>query len=633
MKTFCLTLLLLFVGVFSVTANAAPPLVVLLLPGTSLQDWQNADAPHLHRLIQTGALAVMNTRTAHFPGLHGRETPESVLLTLGAGSRAAGAALPAGALPEQWTGEKMRPDLSVCLDWPAVVSANRNIGYDLRLGSLAGTLAAHGVSLAAGGGQAADWVAAGSDGTVRRVSTLKTAPQQCVIWDAGRSIPAADTIIGAAAAQAAVSGGRLIVLSPYPSDTGYARNERLTPVLVWGVGVPAGLLRSVSTRRAGLVTDTDFAPSVAAYFGIPRTSFEPQPFGFAWSASASPKSLQTMTTIVDQSVRQSEGLRVLPYLAAVLGSWRLAVTLLNHRRPLAGFWALAPQAALTAALFAVSLHSFWTLLPALLALTLLLTRFLRAGWVLTILTGAVTLVLIADMLLGDSLMRGSLLGYSAIEGARYYGIGNEAMGLLLGSALTATAALWPCGKTMRVLLAAVLALVILLLGSSGAKAGGVLVSLAVFGAFLVTVSGRRWTVRTALTLGIVVIAGLAAAAFGNAFLFPASRTHIGEAVQRIAAGGGGEAVDIVRRKLAVEGRLAYHSAWAALLWAGVFCLSVLWRRTPASSRAEAALRAAGVVGLLTCLLFNDAGAVAAAIFVVPLWSGTITQKQGLPAAL
>ncbi len=660
MKVFCLCVWLLCFcvwllgGLLARTAAAPPALVVILLPG-SLQDWQNADAPHLHHLMQTGAIAVMNTRTAHRAGAQERETPQSALLTLGAGSRAAaigtvasflqaraqapGTAAPVGALFERRTGLSPRAGQSVCLDWPAVIKANTDLGYDLHLGALADALAAHGYSIEAGGGLDADWVAAGSSGAVQHVSKLQAAPGLCLVWDTGTNITKADAVVGIAAAQTAALGSRLVVVSPYARAAEYAQNERLMPVLVWGKDVPAGLLLSPSTRRPGLVTNTDFAPSVADYFGIMRSEFRPLPFGFAWSVQ--PSSVSVMSGSVPKAARisrdaiqQARGMRLLPYLAAVLGFWLLAATAAVCRGFTPGAWTLVPLAALAAALFAVSLPSFWVLLPCVFGLTLALTRFVGRSSALAFMAAGVTLALITDLVTGNHLMQRSLLGYSAIEGARYYGIGNEAMGLLLGAALTAIAHFWPAGKATRLALALLMGGIVLLLGSAGAKAGGVLVSLAVFGTFLYAVSGRRWTGRTAILLTAVVAGGMALTALGDAFLMPAhAHSHIGEAVRRIASGGPGEAGDIIRRKLMVEGRLAYHSAWAVLLWAGVLCTGILWQRTPLKrqlkGQAEAAFRAAGLVGIFACLLLNDAGVVAAAIFTALLWCEAIS-KKGLP---
>ncbi len=637
MRLFCFWLLggLWLVSGLPVMAAASPPaLVVVLLPG-SLHAWQSADAPHLHFLMRTGALAVMNTRTAHRAGRQERESPQSALLTLGAGSRAAGTAsaagfsltqtkllgtaVPLGTLFERRTGLVPSAGQSVCVSWPAIVQANANLGYDLSLGSLADTLTAHGFRVEAGGGPDADWVAAGSSGMVTHSARLQAAPGLCLIWDAGTNIPAADAFIQAAAAQTAALGSRLLVVAPYAPDADFARNERLTPVLLWGKDVPHGLLTSPSTRRPGLVTNTDFAPAAASYFGIARPGFHPLPFGFAWSARASNAAVSEAARISQEAVQQAQGMRLLPYLAVALGVWLLAATAASYRQIPIEALTLVPLAVLSAALFSMSAPSFWILAPCLLALTALLTRTVGRSNAGTFMAATVTLTLIGDMMTGSHLMQRSLLGYSAIEGARYYGIGNEAMGLLLGSALTVMVRFWSSGKTTQLTLVAFMGGIVLLLGSAGAKAGGVLVSLAVFGTFLLAVSGRRLTGRSAALLIAVALAGIMLAALGDAFLAPAhAQSHLGEAVRRIASGGSGEAADIIRRKLAVEGRLAYHSAWAVLLWTGILCTGLLWRRMSAV-QTQAALRSAGLVGMVTCLLLNDAGVVAAAIFTAVLW--------------
>lgn len=624
---------------------ATPPaVVVVLLPPATLRDWQAADAPTLHRLIQTGALGVLNTRTAHQAGRQERENSQAVLLTLAAGARAAGSPqsrfLPASALVpgteasasavfERRTGIKPNTGQSVCLGWPAVLAANQNLGYDLRLGSLADTLAAHGVSVASGGGPDADWLAAGDGGAVQHIPALRAGPGRCLIWDAGSDMASADKVLTDAATQVADLQGRLVVLSPLAGD---AMQRQLAPVLVWGPGIPAGLLHSPSTRRPGLVTDTDFAPSVAALFGISRTQFGSVPFGFVWFPEAATDAAGACRQINEEAVRQSQGMRLLPYLAAALGVWILGVTLLTARFTVPAAVLFVPLAGLTAALFAVSVSAFGLLLVVLLLVVLLgvSSRLAGSSYLLTTISVFLTLVLCADTVTGSVLMHRGLLGYSVLEGARYYGLGNEAMGLLLGAALVAVARLRQPSKWARLVLLGAMAVIVLLLGTAGAKAGGVLVSLAVFGVFLLAVNGRRPTTKLIALLAGVILAGIAAAAFGDAFLHTGTHSHIGEAIRRIMSGGAGEAWDIVRRKLAVEGWLAYHSAWAALLWLGLLCTAWLWRRTPAADRREKALRLAGGVGIAACLLLNDAGVVAAAIFTALLWSAAALQTKSLP---
>lgn len=594
------------------SAQARPPMTVILLPGTSLAEWLSVKAPHLHQLMETGALALMNTRTARLPSDHQRETPESAVLTLGAGARAAGRSQQMSYLP-------------------MLVAANTQLGYQIRLGNLTDALAAHHIGIACGGGPLAALLAAGSDRTVTSFSKLKVSNDQCLIWDAGPNISQADTLIGEAARQTAALHGRLLVLSPFASDDAYRRGERLTPILEWGENIPIGLLLSASTHRSGLVTNTDFAPTVADYFGLKREDFIVRPFGDLWKAVPAPASERTLLRIQTQSVQQAQGMKLLPYLAVALAIWMLAGTLLK----LHWSWSLLPAALLTAALYSNSFVALiiWGSIAFLMAYVF--SKHFGNQAALLALFAITAVSLIIDMLTGCRLMQRNLLGYSAIEGARYYGIGNEAMGVLIGALLVLAARFWPFLPRARWAVFLLFAAISLLLGSAhaGAKAGGVLVSLAAFGTLGFTLCGGRWTGRVVLALAVGIVSVMGMVAIGDALLGRSEHSHLGEAVRRIEWGGIKEAGDIVTRKLAVEAHLAYHSAWALLLWGGLVCLIVLWRRNKTETVEDSALKLGGMVAIAACLALNDAGVVASALCLIPIWCDSMTaieRKKPLP---
>ncbi len=596
--------LLLLLLTLPTAAHAAPKrVVVVLLPGTSLTQWRTANAPILHRLMAGGALAVMNTRTARLPTDHARETPASALLTLNAGSRAAA---PSGA--------------NIEADWPALVRQNQHLGYDVCLGNLTDALTAAGVGVYAGGGPGAAFLAASGSGQ------CVPAPAACVpgltVWDAGPDAAAADALLARFAAEVQSSGGRLVVLSPYAGDADYRAGRRLTPVLVWGPGISAGLLYSPSTHRAGLVTNTDFAPAIAAEFGVTRANFPSRPFGQAWTAVAAPNAADTVTRLEAEAVRQAHSLAILPYVALGLALAVALGTVLALRGSLPPVWPLGIAAVLAALLLAAT--------PTGVAANLL---FLTATWfgvkqrgahtALLSLFGIIVAVLCLDMLTGSSLMHRSLLGYSAIEGARYYGIGNEAMGLLIGSLLVLASRLWTGSKAKQGAILGGLGLICLLLGApnAGAKAGGVPVSLLAFGTLLLMLRGRKWSARMMLGLGLGAAALLAGAAGLDLLLSHGhAPSHLGEAARRIGSSGWGEAQSIILRKVAVEARLAWHSAWAAPLWIGLAC--VVFTRQPKTA-ADRALRAAGLTAVGACVALNDAGVVAGALCVLPVWCGLV----------
>ena len=605
----CIVLLLLALATL---AHADPKrVVVVLLPGTSLSQWRTANAPTLHRLMATGALAVMNTRTARLAGGQTRETPESALLTLNAGSRAAA---PAGARARS--------------DWPALVRDNERLGYDVRLGNLTDTLAAAGISVCAGGGSDAALLAA--SGTGQYHPAWASAAPGLIVWDIGPNPAAADALLGRFAEDIQGGGGSLIVLSPFAGDADYRAGRRLTPLLVWGPGIGAGLLYSPSTHRAGLVTNTDFAASIAAEFGVTRDGFPSRPFGQAWKAVPTPNAVESVTHLEGEAVTQAHSLAILPYVALALA---LAVALgtgLALRNHLPALVPLGIAALLAALLFAATPIETLAGFLLLTAAAGLAAKRTGAQATLLALSGLSAAALCLDMVTGSHLMHRSLLGYSAIEGARYYGIGNEAMGLLIGTLLVLAARLWSLDKRRQRAILGVLGLVCLLLGASnaGAKAGGVLVSLLAFGALLLTLRGSKLSVRAVLGLGLGAAALLAGAVGADLLLTHGQgHSHLGEAARRITAGGWGEAQSIMARKLAVEVRLAWHSAWAVPLWAGLICV-LLTRQSRAD--ADRGLRAAGLTAVAACVALNDAGIVAGALCVLPVWCGLVVSGEDRP---
>lgn len=632
--------LLILVALFCLPTPSSAhtgPLIVILLPGTGLRDWRSADAPCLHRLLATGALAMMNTRTARLPNDRNRETQESSTLTLGAGSRAAsvsgvgifrkpntplpGLDLTVGEAYARRMGVHPRPGTDVDPAWPGLLKANQGRGYDIRIGNLADTLENTGIPVKAGGGPLSALVAADNRGEVVPVPSLRRAADECLVWDAGGDIHAADGVLQQASAVTRATAGMLIVLSPCASDADYAQGRRLTPILEWGTNVPAGLLKSPSTRRSGLVTDTDFAPTIAAYFGVSK--FVTLPFGRPWTASPAPRAVQRASALEEQSYQQAHGMRLLPYLAVLLALWVGIGTALAVKGRMPTFWPLVPPALILAVLVSMGAGAAAVLMPLCVLAAVFTLRLLGISPSLLAFLAAIAAVLTVDMTTGGWLMQRSLMGYSAVEGARYYGVGNEAMGPLVAALLILTARAWHRSRLIRVLLVLLLGTVALLLGSplAGAKAGGLLVSLLAFSTLLFSLSEKSWSPRVAAAMTLSVILLMTALAAGDAIRPGQAHSHVGEALQRAMSGGVGELGDVITRKLAVESRLAYHSAWALPLWGGLACLWAAWHLNESTGKEERALRVSGLVAVVSCLLLNDAGVVAAALCIVVLWCG------------
>ncbi|MGO8670999.1 MAG: hypothetical protein ACLQVD_06520 [Capsulimonadaceae bacterium] len=655
MKAFPLALAL-FLTVGAVRADrpspaAAPFVVVALMPGTTLGDWRDGNAPNLHALMASSAVGLINTRTARMANDHLREPQAAAVMTLASGGRAAAVVAAtqfyppesptrfgptAGQLYERRMG--MPPPgqhVWVDPDWPRVLRANSRLGYALRLGNLADTLATHGIEVtaveASTTGQS-DWAAlfaTTGSGTVR-VSTndaMMSARSGCWIVDLGGDMATAERRLAGLADVVRLRHGRLLVLSPFVNDNAYAGQDRLAPVLLWGAGIPAGLLRSPSTHRAGLAANVDIAATVADAFGV---TMPPAPTGDRpVTVQPAVDAVAILEAIRAQSLDQRRGQAVLPVVAVLLGValaamlWR---TISGQRG--AEWLATVGPAAVVALAASWSTLSLAVIAPVLLLLGLLAARAGRAQLFVLGACAALGLLLIVDAALGGPWMQRSLLGYSAIEGARYYGMGNEAMGALAGAlavALGCTSGHRPgamlialdehaaSGRQRYATIAAIL-VVVMVTGwpSMGAKAGGVIV-VASMGAIGLALAGGACIgagrVVAAVGAAMVLLLGMAAV---DASRVPGAQSHLGGAWTLIAHGGGSQALDIVRRKLAVEMGLLVHSAWAVPVWAGLACAAALRRKAPDHVSTRTLLDT-GLAGALLCLLFNDAGAVAGAL--------------------
>jgi len=427
-------------------------------------------------------------------------------------------------------------------------------------------------------------------------------------------------------------GATLILLSPAPAPSADPV-DRLVPLLLASPEGIAGLIESPSTRTLGLAASTDFLPTVAALLRLePPRGLVGRPVRLIADRQPSPEAWAGLHAgWVADSRRKAffGGLPGLQALLVLLGTGGLAVR---------GAVAWGVRAAAASALAVLALPGALLLLPLLplesdllagAALSASLAGAMAAAWALGPIRGrslagvlaAGTVVLLAgDLLMGAPLQRRAWMGYSVMEGARYYGIGNElgavltALGLLTAGWVLARRRL-RSGCAVGLLGAAAVAGLPVL----GANAG-VALSLAVGAAVLVAAergAGTGWRILIAAAVAGAAVVALALAAD---LLAPGEgRTHIGRAM----AESGGIA-GIAWRKLALNLHLVLHSAWTLPLLAAGAALWVLSRLTDSSARTTERGTLAGLLGAGACLLvFNDSGVVAAAECVLLAWAGAV----------
>lgn len=436
----------------------------------------------------------------------------------------------------------------------------------------------------------------------------------------------------------------------------------LAPVAIAGWSYGAGLLTSPTTRRAGLVTNLDIAPTILAGLGIDAAwecdgAVMAQAAGAIGNAGTAPGpapakgaprelddhvalAMHMEQTLALAARARGSVLRLFIGFLVVAVFGLLGLIVFRRRAPR---WAMrlvrvllvaagsAPLVLLAGPIVgARGAAASTVLLIAGCAVTasLAVRVFGSAMWSVVVLSGATAIVIAADALTGGRLASTSLLGHSAVLGARYYGIGNELMGVLVGSAAVAGAGLsrmtWPSAT------AAAIAMVMLGHPCIGANFGG-MISAAVTSVVIAAMAARRLPLAAGPTrlrhARLVTLAGVCLAALGASaalILWDArspEASHIGRAWRALMqqSGGSGQLAAIVMRKLAMNIRLLRYTAWTQVLIAFLAILGAMvagahgvFRRFIRDHLSLYDALMGGLVGALAAMAVNDSGVVACA---------------------
>jgi hypothetical protein len=435
----------------------------------------------------------------------------------------------------------------------------------------------------------------------------------------------------------------LIITSPTCPPYRSLKQISYSPIAVIGPGFGPGLLTSASTRRTGLVANSDIAPTILQYFGIDErrasSALGVAPMsGHAMTVRASDRPLDRILAFSRQGSRLYDlQWRFAPVYAlsqffAFMGvgaalvlvpGWarrsrrRLRlILLLAMAVPLALFFlgpldaggAVAPYLTVAALACAFAWFAFAGSAP-----------LTAAGALLTATAGGIAI----DAVTGGHLLGQFMMNFGVMSASRFYGIGNETMGAMVactaigGPALVQQAgrgrvALWALGLWMIVIAGIIAA------PWWGANWGGGVTAAFAFAVAYAGVRAGRPRLRHWL-LGLAaaaIIGGLGIAAA----LSMASRawSHIGDSARLVGSGGVPAALTLMARKL--EGNFHIMTVAPYTIITLFVLLTAIWLtlKPPAGLRAvfeRNGMLWAGIAGAaaggLMAVLVNDSGIVAA----------------------
>jgi len=465
----------------------------------------------------------------------------------------------------------------------------------------------------------------GEVGTSKSVS--QTPPQVTFVATSKTQLP---VVIRKVLAQL-TENSCLWLLVPNSPQTNWM-NRRLTPILVFGEKVPSGLLTSTTTRRAGLVSSIDFAPTLLAQLSIPTpievtgrvmqidTSVDDRLSYLRWLDERSVKPLQDLPAL-------SFAIAIVVIVAVALTVLAFAFSFLSSQQGLSKTFASAATffvvsgMSIPASLFLVaqlphqssvaSAFQLLTTISLLGLLTLLLAKKLNTTLFPTPLQAAGLICAFSAIvaLFGVPLYWATPLGHYPTTGWRYFGITNSGIGIILAGTIFAWNLLAiPKRFVLLWLLASPL-----LMGFSlwGANFGGALTLAISFAVAWELIDNPKssWRGVVTLSLGALVLTLLILIAV-ESFVPADQQAHLGALLQRVQGAGCGVLTEMVLRKLTLLweffARTPLNFFALSLFIAFQIAVAKLAKRSNLFAQLKPTFDAV-FVGSLAGLVLNDSG--------------------------
>ncbi len=229
----------------------------------------------------------------------------------------------------------------------------------------------------------------------------------------------------------------------------------------------------------------------------------------------------------------------------------------------------------------------------------------------------------------------SPLGSDAIAGGRYYGVGNDFMGILLASSvifITILVYRLRIPPYLKALIGGSFLLIIsMAIGHPkfGANVGGLITSLVTVGIFIMLITNHKTNFKRLALLGVIAIIGVIGVAQLD-FLFSAAPSHAGKAINSLLNGGYQVFYSIIRTKLGILANTVYTSNWTIVMLISIALLAYLWYKQKTQITLLAiklpdlaiSMRVL-LISAFTVFVVNDTGVIACALIltyiITSLW--------------
>ena len=430
----------------------------------------------------------------------------------------------------------------------------------------------------------------------------------------------------------------IYIESEFESNLDYKTKRRLSPVIKFEKD-GYGLLESSTTRNSGIVSNIDIGVDIINKFGLKNELMIGKVFKNVQDENGIKKVLKDYERIV--SINTIRASVVNSYVGIVSASWVIAMIaiLFKNKIPkkekglgrdqifkvlkeLIKLGLIMPLAFLTAPVFQFKTPA--GLVSGVLIVTIiyyLIGYFLfrkddikQMGFYAFLTIG----LIIIDCVIGTPLMKSGIMSYDAINGARYYGVGNEYEGVTIASAVFALAVLLNYKKISK-WLAVVLSLVILItsaMPSMGANVGGAISECVAYLLFILLIFDVKLDLKKIIMIGVATV--LIVVAFAGLDFLMGTESHLAVFTNQIIQEGPAAIFNTFGRKIQMNLKLAKSSVWVNILIVSIIIIGALIFKPSGyfkkiHDKYPMIFKGfmASFVGCIVTLLVNDSGIVAA----------------------
>lgn len=415
----------------------------------------------------------------------------------------------------------------------------------------------------------------------------------------------------------------LIITSPNSGEP-KVNDNKLAPIILWGNGVTKGTLSSSTTNKENIVTNLDIGPTILKFLGGPLDNMSGSPI------VTTEKNI-SLDDITIQSKQINTTSKVRYYslynygiISIIILSLPIILRIFNIKinekikiiiKKLLTILLIIPSIFLIVSIFKPKEVYTYLLMLLVLGLTTinLVWKIKNINNILLPLSAFSVFIILLDLVMKESISRYSVLSHDPIIGARYYGIGNEMVGLLLGSVtVLAIKILEKNNKSLLPLLLFIISVVFIAHPNYGANVGGTMAFIIAIISYILELLNKEFTINRVLIILVSIIALISIMGYIDIKLNK-NTTHLGSTILLIKNDGLSYLNKTVIRKILMNIKLVGKSFWTyILLFLMAFNVLIIDLFIEKDNKALMA-SIVGITGAMVGFLVNDSGIILAAI--------------------